>query len=450
MSRKREEMRRAILSCLEESSTDKLRQCLQDFHPADIAEVLPQASLGQQIRVLRVLDPDRAAQVIFELDHEKLPTLMECLGLQRTVDILNAMFTDDAADLLGNLPGDLRQRLLGLMEAQEARDLKDLLAYGRETAGGIMTMEYVAVQKNITAGQAIEVLREHAPEAETIYYVYVVDNENHLVGVLSLRELILADPGMLIEDIMRRKVISVNVSTDQEEVARLVAKYDLLAVPVVSDGGELLGIVTVDDILDVVEREATEDMMRMAATIDGEGEDPDTSPLKRALRRLPWLVGLLLGELVAGHVIEGFSETLGHITALAFFMTAIAGGTGNAATQSLTVVVRGIATGEVDPGQILKVIWKEAQVGVWVGVVCGLVVGILAFIWQDSTSLGLVVGGALALSIGVSTILGSLVPVIINRLGVDPALASGPFITTLMDVSSMSIYFTLATIILLR
>jgi magnesium transporter len=450
MSRDREEVRRAVLSCLEEGSTDRLRQCLKDLHPADIAEVLPDISLGQQVKVLRVMEPDRVAQVIFELDREKLPTLMECLGLQRTADILSAMFTDDAADLLGDLPGDLRQKLLGLLEAHEARDLKELLTYGEETAGGIMTTEYVAIQKDITAGQAIEVLRENAPDAETVYYVYVVDDQNHLVGVLSLRELILAAPYMRIEDIMRRKVISVNVNTDQEEVARLVAKYDFLAVPVVSDAGELLGIVTVDDVLDVIEREATEDMMRMAATIDSEGEDPDASPVKRALRRLPWLVGLLFGELVAGHVIEGFSETLQHLTALAFFMTAIAGGTGNAATQSLAVVVRGIATGEVDPSQILKVIWKEAQVGLWVGLVCGLVVGSFAFVWQGSPSLGLVVGGALALSITVSTILGSFVPVIINRIGVDPALASGPFITTLMDVSSMFIYFTLATLILVR
>lgn len=445
-----EEVRRVVRACLEEGSTDKLRRCLQELHPADVAEAFPSINLGQQVKVLRVMEPASAAQVIFELDREILPTLMESLGLQRTADILSSMYTDDAADLLSDLPEDMKQKLLGLMEAREARDVKELLEYGEETAGGIMTTEYVAIHQDMTAGQAIEVLRENAPDAETVYYVYVIDDQNHLVGVLSLRGLILAAPNMRIEEIMRRKVISVNVRTDQEEVARLVAKYDFLAVPVVSDAGELLGIVTVDDVLDVIEREATEDMMRMAATIDSEGQDPDAGILQRALRRLPWLVGLLFGELVAGHVIEGFSGTLQHMTALAFFITAIAGGTGNAATQSLTVVVRGIATGEIDPQRVFKVIWKEAQVGVWVGLVSGLVLGIFAFVWQGSPSLGLVVGGALSLSITVSTIMGSFVPVIINRVGIDPALASGPFITTLMDVTSMFIYFSLATLVLLR
>jgi len=229
-----------------------------------------------------------------------------------------------------------------------------------------------------------------------------------------------------------------------------VAKYDFLAVPVVNDNNELLGIITVDDVLDVIEEEATEDMMRMAANIDVDEQGPDAGALRRASRRLPWLIGLLFGELIAGHVIEGFSGTLQNMTALAFFMTALAGGTGNAATQSLTVVVRGIATGEVNPRQVFKVVWGEAQVGLFIGLTSGLVLAGLALLWQDSLSLGLVVGASLALSITLSTILGSLVPVIINRFGIDPALASGPFIATLMDVTSMFIYFSLATLILVR
>lgn len=450
MPKDHEAFQQIIFSFLEEGSTDGLRRSLQEVHPADIAEIFPALNLAQRVKLLRVMDPERASLVLFELDREMLPALIEGLGFNRTADILDAMSTDDAADLLGDLPGGIKQKLLGLMEIQEAEDVAELLEYAEDTAGGIMTTEFVAIHQDITAERAIQLLREIAPDAETVYYVYVVNRQTQLVGVISLRELILAAPAMLIEEIMRKKVISVNVNTDQEEVAKLVAKYDFLAVPVVNDSNELLGIITIDDVLDVIEEEATEDMMRMAANIDVDDQGPDAGALRRASRRLPWLIGLLFGELIAGHVIEGFSGTLQHMTALAFFMTALAGGTGNAATQSLTVVVRGIATGEVNPRQVLKVVWGEAQVGLFIGLASGLVLAGFALLWQDSIFLGLVVGASLALSITVSTVLGSLVPVIINRFGIDPALASGPFIATLMDVTSMFIYFSLATLVLVR
>lgn len=449
MKKNSKELKEKILSFLTEGLTEEVRQNLQDIHPADLAEIIAAANLAQQIKILRLLEPAKAAQVFLELDREMLPLLIESLGFQRTADILNVMYPDDAADLLGELPAELQHRLLNQMKCQEAEDVRELLEYDKETAGGIMTTEYVAVREDVTAVQTIQTLREIAPDAETVYYVYVVDQQNKLVGVLSLRELIITPPSVLVRDIMRTKVISVHVKTDQEEVARQVAKHDFLAIPVVNDMGELLGIVTVDDVLDVIEEEATEDMMRMAANVDLEGEYPEASPLRRAGRRLPWLIGLLFGELVAGRVIEGYAQTLQHVTTLAFFMTALAGGTGNAATQSLTVVVRGIATREVNPRQIFGVVLREAQVGLYVGLVSGVVLAIFALLWQDAPLLGLVVGFSLTVSILVSTILGSFVPIVFKHIGADPALASGPFIATIMDITSMFIYFTLATLILL-
>lgn len=427
--------------------TEGLRRFLREVHYADLAEVLPELNLAQQIKIIRMCEPAKAAAILYQLDRKEVKALLEGLGEWRAAAILREMSRDDAADLLGEMPEEERERFLSLMGAAEAEDVQELLEYGPETAGGIMTTEYVAVKEDVTAQEAIEIIRATAPDAETVYYVYVVDKENRLVGVVSLRELILSAPPTKVADIMRTEVVSVNVNTDQEEVARIVAKYDFLAVPVVDGNNKLLGIVTVDDILDVVEEEATEDILRLA-NVEYEGRYFESGVLKRAARRLPWLVALMFGELLAGQVIANFSATLSAVTALAFFMTVMAGGPGNLATQTLAVVVRGLATGEVNPRAVLRVILGEVRVAVIVGFISGLVLAGIAYVWQGQAVLGLIVGFSLALSMVVAAVVGSFVPLLINRFGFDPALASGPFITTLMDVCSMLIYFGLATVIL--
>ncbi len=448
-SKSRNKDREELYESLLETSPEVLQKRLKELHPSDLAEILPLLSLAQRVKILRIIEPEEAARVIYDLDRQMVVPLFEGLGRQRTANILEAMPDDDAADLLGELPRRDKERLLGIIAAAEARDIRMLLAYGAETAGGLMTTEYAAVKKDLTVREAVRVLRTTASEAEIIYYVYVVNESNQLTGVFSLRDLIIAEPGQPIEEIMQTRVISVNVRTDQEEVARLVAKYDFLAIPVVNDDRELLGIITVDDILDVIEEEATEDLMRLSGNIDLEGEEKEVRTWKRAARRLPWLVGLLFGGLLAGNVINLFSGTLETLTVLAFFIHILAGGPGNAATQSLAVVVRGLATGEVGNGDVLRVIWRETRVGVLIGLVSGVIMAVTAYIWQGIPLLGLVVGLSLAVSMIIATLLGSFIPVLIHRLGIDPALASGPFITTLMDITSMVIYFSLASRIIL-
>ncbi|MEW6447723.1 MAG: magnesium transporter [Bacillota bacterium] len=429
--------------------TEGLRRFLREVHYADLAEALPELNLPQQIKIIRMCEPGKAAAVLYELDRAEVAALLEGLGEWRTASILREMSPDDAVDLLGEMPPEDRERFLSLMGTSEAEDVQELLEHGPETAGGIMTTEYVAVRKDMTVQEAINSLRATAPDAETVYYVYVVDAQNRLVGVVSLRELILSVPSTPVGDIMRTEVVSVNVRTDQEEVARIVAKYDFLAIPVVDDEHHLLGIVTFDDILDVLEEEATEDILRLA-TVEVEGRYFDTGVLKRAGRRLPWLVALLFGELLAGNVIANFSATLSAVTALAFFMTVMAGGPGNLATQTLTVVVRGLATGEVSPRAVLSVILGELKVAIIVGLFSGLILAGVAYFWQGQVMLGVIVGVSLAVSMVIAAVVGSFVPLVINRFGVDPALASGPFITTLMDVCSMLIYFGLATFMISR
>ncbi|MEW5762718.1 MAG: magnesium transporter [Bacillota bacterium] len=444
-----QEVRETLRALLAEAEVQKLKEYLAEVHYADLAEVLPELNLVQQIRIVRALEPRKAAEVLFELDRRQVQLLLEGLGPQRSALILREMPADDAADLLSELPSSVVEGYLKLMGAAEAEDVQELLGYEADTAGGIMTTEFVAIHEEATVEETIEAVRKAAGEAETIYYLYVVDAQNRLVGVVSLRELILARPGARIGEVMQTNVVSVNVGTDQEDVARIVAKYDFLAIPVVDHHNTLLGIVTVDDVLDVVAEESTEDFLRVSANIEEEEAlDPHLNVWRRAARRLPWLVALLLGELIAGNVIQRFSDTLQTMYVLAFFMTAMAGGPGNAATQSLALVVRGLATREYGPRDFLRVVWREAQAGIVVGLVSGIVLAAAAFLWQQSALIGLVVGLALAVNIAVATTIGSLVPIMVYRLGADPALASGPFITTLMDVISMSIYFGLASVVL--
>jgi len=439
--------REKVREILAEGRPERLRDFLLGMHYADLAEVLRTLELDERVRLLSQLDSEQAAQVLFELDREDILPLLEALGPQVSALVLQEMSTDDAADLIGDLPDDQQERYLGLMSGEEAEDIAELLEYDEQTAGGIMTTEFVAINKELTADEAIKYLRETAPDAETVYYVYVVNDQNQLVGVISLRELILCAPDTRVGDAMRTNVISVNVHTDQEEVARVVAKYDFLAIPVVGDNGELLGIITVDDVVDVIQEEATEDFLRLANV--HQERYLELGDLQRAGRRLPWLIALLFGALLAGSVIQFFEDTLIGVVALAFFMPVMAGGPGNVATQTLAVVVRGLATGEVDSRRVFWVIFKEVRVGLIVGVVSGLILAGIATVWQDLT-LGVVVGSSLALGMVVATVIGSLFPLLISRLGVDPALASGPFITTVMDVISLMIYFTMASLVFFR
>lgn len=450
MTRDINEVLEVSASCLKKGSAEKMRECFDELHPADIAEIFPVLSLAERVKILRSLEPARAAEVLFNIDSKMVAPVLEGLGRKRAAEILAKTYTDDAADLLGDLPPDEKEKILSLMAANDVEDVRELLTYAEDTAGGIMTTEYVALDAETSVEQAIQELRKIAREAETVYYVYVVNEKQQLVGVLSLRELILADAEAAVKDIMQTGVISVNVRTDQEEVAKAVAKYDFLAIPVVNDDDELLGIVTVDDILDVLEEEATEDILRLSANIDAEGQDLEAGTWRRAARRLPWLILLMFGSLLAGNVIAGFSATLERITALAFFITVMAGGPGNVATQSLAVAVRGLAIGNITPGKALSVIFKEARVGILVGLISGAVLSLIAFFWLGEPSIGLVVGMALAINMTIAAAIGSFVPLVINRFGVDPALASGPFITTLMDVTSMLVYFTLASVFLLH
>lgn len=421
---------------------------VNELQPVDLAEVLTELSPELRLQVYSLISNELAAEVLNELEPQIIASILQSLRAERVADIFEEMPSDDAADILGRFSENEKQKLLHMMEKEDAADVQELLVYQEDTAGGLMTTEYVAVRQDISIERAIEVLREIAPDAETIYYVYVVNVQGQLVGVISLRELIVASPRALISEVMRQKVLFVEVTTDQEEVARVISKYDLLAIPVIDQNQVLVGIITVDDVIDVLEEEATEDIYKLAGSGEPEDTENFSSFWQRAVLRLPWLIFLLFGELLAAKVIDNFSSALQVLTMLALFITVMAGEAGNAATQSLAVVVRGLATGSIDKKKIWSVVFREAKVGLTVGGICGFLLASIGFLWLHSFPFALTLGMALWINIFVGVILGAFFPVVIERLGFDPALASGPFITTLTDVVSMAVYFGLAVVFL--
>lgn len=434
---------------LQQRREDELRELLAPLHPADLAEILEELEDEQRSAVLGLLTEARAAEAIAEMEPEDQAAILQALTEERAEAILEEMSADDVADMVGELPPHQAGAILELMDDEDATGVRELLGFRTDTAGGIMTTEYISVHSSLTAEEAIDELRRVAPAAETAYYVYVVNAREQLVGVLSLRELIIAAPKTLVRDIMRTSVLSVHVNEDQEEVARMVKKYNLLAVPVIDDQNVLRGIVTVDDIIDVLEEEATEDLYRAGGVSDAEQDlDLEAGIWPSVRARLPWLMGLLFLSLVSGKVIEHFNPLMDNVAALAVFITTMAGGAGNAATQALTVMVRGLAIGEVDMSLFWRLVWREARVGLTIGMICGLALGVTATLWHGSISIGLIVGLAISINLMLAKAAGAVVPVMLQRLGLDPAVASGPFIATVTDTTSMLVYFTIATLVI--
>lgn len=431
--------------------TETTRAYLEELQPADIAELLEDLEEEEQQWILSLLDSETAALVINELDPEHGGELLSSLNEERASEILDEMSFDDAADLLSELTDQEQNRYLDMLEDDDQQDVRDLMNYREDTAGGLMTTEYVAIREDMTAARAIEELREIAPDAETVYYVYVIDLDNKLVGVISLRELIIANPQAAISDILRSNIISVPVDMDQEEVARIVSKYNFLAVPVVDHDGALLGIITVDDVIDVIHEEATEDLYRMAGTTDEEAEEEEefsTRIMTSLKSRLPWLFITLLGGVISGQILNGFSDKISAVVALAFFIPLLTGMGGNVGTQSSTVTVRGIAMGQIKSDNVITVILREALVGLSIGSVLGLIVGIFASIWQGKPMLGVCVGLAMLGNMFTAATMGTVVPIVFRKVGIDPAVASAPFISTAIDITGLLIYSTLATILI--
>ncbi|MDW7671683.1 MAG: magnesium transporter [Bacillota bacterium] len=434
-----------ILEALKNQDTQALKVFLDKIHPYDLAQALLLMEEDERVLFRKLTDED-LADVIEELDYEEQQSLLQKLGPARGIRIIEKMAPDDAADYLGELEESERQKIISRLAPDFASDINHLLRYPENTAGGLMTTEYFVLHARDTVEKAIDRLRHLAPDAETAYYLYVVDTRHQLIGVVSIRELIVAAPDTLVEEIMSERVASVPVEMDQEEVARTMSNYGFLAVPVVS-GTRMVGVITVDDAMEVMEEEASEDMMKFGGIsgVEADTHDLSTGILESVMGRIPWLVLLLGLGLLAGNIIAYFEATLDAVVVLAIFIPMIADMAGNTGTQSLAIVVRGLTMGQFKGKDVWRLIRREAEVGFMIGIVNGILVSIVATVWQGSLMLGFVIGLSLSITLFFATMAGTLVPLLMAKMNIDPAFASGPFITTINDLVGLTIYFTIAT-----
>lgn len=415
---------------------------LQPYDKAQLYLLLPPDTTLQYLQLFSELE---LAEILEELEKDDQSRLLLELGHERSSDVFNVMATDDAADLLGQLEDEHSEEILLSMDQKEAEKVKELLAYPPDSAGGIMTNEYVWIRKNYTVQEAIDKLRSFAHIADSIYYLYVIDQERRLVGALSIRDLLMFPQDTKVEEIMFERVISVPVTMDQEEAARVIERYNFISVPVVDEDEQLIGIITHDDILDVLREEHEEDISRLSGA--GKGSiNINTGVFESAVKRIPWLVGLLFIGLISASILSSFSDTIDRVVALTFFMPMIAGMTGNTGTQSLAVVIRGLASRDLDRNEIFQLVRREFGVSLMIGVVCGFLIAAIAFFWQGNFYLGIVVGSSLVMTLIIGTLAGTLIPLILHAFRVDPAVASGPLITTINDIFSLLVYFGTATL----
>lgn len=439
---------------LEAKKDLELHNYLEDMHAADIAEVLENLEDEDQSQVFGLLSDDKATEVLEEINSEQFNELLNNLSYEKKVTLLENMSQDDMVDKLSEMSESKQKEIIAFLDYEDAADVKELLIFDENTAGRIMTKEFVAIQKDFSVYYAIETLRATAPDAETIYYIYVIDDLQRLVGVISLRELIISAPNRSVDSIMNENLITVNVDDDQEDVARVVSKYDLLAVPVIDAKGVLRGIITIDDVLDIIEEEATEDIFKFAGTSESEVYESDTTLFRRVknsvLSRLPWLIITIFGGLLSARVLTNFQGTISSNATLALFMPLLTGVGGNVGTQSSTITVRNIATHVIEGTGILRTLIHEISVGIVVGLVCSLVVASAAILLNSELNIAFVVGIAMMANITTAATIGTIVPLVFKKIGIDPAVASAPFITTTIDLIGLTIYFSLATLLITR
>lgn len=428
---------------LENEQIELFRKEYLDIHPYEQAHFFTDQDHYHRMVIYSFLSPEEIADLIEHIEVEDVEPYFSEMDPQFASMVLAELATDDAVDILNKMEKDKVASFLTIMDQDEADEIKELLHYEEKTAGSIMTTEFVALKKSQTVKETMKQLKIEAPEAETIYYLYVTDEDKHLVGVISLRDLIIADENTFIGDHMNEKVVSVSVGMDQEEVAQMIMDYDFLATPVIDFQNHLLGIITVDDILDVVDEEASEDYSKLAAVSDV--HHIEDSPFQAAKKRLPWLIILLFLGLFTASLIGQFEATLEQVAILAIFMPLIAGMAGNTGTQSLAVAVRGLATGEYHQGGKIKLMFKEISTGVIIGGVCGILITLIIYLWKGELFLGILVGISLLATLTIATLSGAIIPLVMDKLKIDPAVASGPFITTINDLISISIYFGIAT-----
>ena len=432
-----------ISFCIKGELWEQLPKFFEELHPADIAEIINHAPASAHNKLFELIPDDIKPDVLAELDDQAEADILEELTDEEISDIVEEMAPDDAADVLGELENDQREEILELMENEESEEVRELLQYDEETAGGIMTTDFVSVRASMTAQEAIEYIGSLELD-EPVYYAYVVDAEGRLAGWIQLWELLKqGNRSQTMEDLAEKETISVHTDADQEEAARVASKYDLSALPVLDWQNKLVGRITVDDIMDVIEEEASEDIFKFAGSNESELEY--TSPIHSFKSRLPWLMVTLFAGFISSIILQRFIE--GRVMALSFFVPIIMAMGGNTGIQSSTLIIRGLAVGSFDEKGLMKLLGRELLTGTMLGVICGFVIGVITHFWIGDGSqisafyLAFTVGVSLFSAMMFAAVFGAFAPMLLNRFKVDPAVASGPFVTASNDILALLIYY---------
>ncbi|GAB4274192.1 MAG: magnesium transporter [Candidatus Promineifilaceae bacterium] len=436
-----------IKQLAETGEWEQIRTLLEQVHPADIAELLDELDSETAVILFGLLPTETASEVLDETVGRLRGELVESVDDERLADLLDELPMDDAAEFLEDLPEEVSNKLLSLMEPEEAEDVRELLAYEEGTAGRLMNRDVVALRRQWTVDETLTYLRS-LEDAETLAYLYVVDRDDKLIGVVALRNLVLAQPNQTIEEIMSREVVSVPVTADQEELAEMVAKYDYFAIPVVDEKERLVGVVTVDDVLDIFEEEVTEDIQRLGGSEPLEQPYFAVSAIQIFQKRIGWLLLLFVASTLSGEVIRMFQHELDVVVALGFFITLITGTGGNAGSQTVATIIRAITLDEVRISNMWHAWRREVSVGFMLGFVMGVVGIARALLWHTGFGVAMVVALTLPIVVIWSTTVATIIPILADRFNIDPTVISGPMIATIVDASGLLIYFSLAKAIL--
>ncbi len=442
-----------LISLAESGERQRLRILINDINPYDLAEYFKEMEAPHRLSCFRLLDLDNASAVLTELEPQNQRDLLKDLGNLGVVPLISHMSPDDAADLLSELPEEKAAEIIEQIPDVETKaDIKQLLSFDEDSAGGIMSTDYLSLYSRMTVGESLDYLREQYEDLEEdIYDVYVVDEENFLVGVVGVRELITTDASTPLEAVMDKDVVRVTTSDDQEEAAKKVERYDLHSLPVVDQEGKLCGVITNDDIMDVLREEATEDIFQSSGISSTEdGEELSSNVRKAFAARLPWLLITLGIETGSCTVITHFDSVIQQTVAAASFMPLLSGVTGSVATQSTCIIIRGSdSRSQLSPKMVARNIWHELRVGILLAICCGAFTFIASLLIHNSQhELGLVVAVSLVITMTFGVIVGTAMPMVFKKIGIDPAHASGPFITSILDVTTMSIYLTIVHLFL--
>lgn len=437
-----------VKNLLESKKFNKLKEELKEMNSADIPPLFEDLEKEEVVKLFRILSKEQAGEAFSYMEPDMKEKLIHNLTDTELKNVIDELFMDDTVDLIEEMPSNVVKRILKAVNKEDRKTINELLQYPEDSAGSIMTTEFVDLKEAMTVEEALERIRTIGLDSETIYNCYVLNKNRVLLGIVNIKEILISKPGTLIKDLMATNIISVNTMADQEEATKMFDKYDFFALPVVDNENRLVGIITVDDAINVIQDEVAEDFEKMAAMSPTEDGYFETSVFKHSKNRILWLLILMLSSAVSGGIITHYQEAFAAIPLLVAFIPMIMGTGGNCGSQSSTLIIRGLATDEIELKDVFKALWKELRVSLVVGVVLAIVNGIRILIQYQDLQLAVVIGITLIATVALAKALGCLLPLLAKRLKLDPAIMASPLITTLVDIFSILLYFQIATAIM--